>query len=413
MDNSKHQRVVWRLLRPLVRFFASAALIGVAIAAGYPDNGYAADAQANGTVYLLLHGLNSDETTWNRVAKRLFGNRCPTLREATDPATLGESRCYRLHFSDTDWPHGDGLSLSQLGAEVDHAVQKIRDSVHPAAIVLVGHSRGGLAARAYLQNPGSTPSFRLALLTLGTPHRGSPFGRIKSFMDENQVGLGDVRQSVRLEYQDIPTPFRIDARDRLEFVFSPSMNIIATDRVTYRNLPCEERKNSELCVLNTGAEQLRGPVSAFGQLLSRGIVLGARTPLREGVVVNLLGNAFLKEFLPQLIPKLRSSDFVRMREYVLAGITGTIPRSGHFCSNARDPGQATWEWSRRNPNSWACNGDGLVPLLSQRLSTLLPQENVTTVRLNGVPHTEETGRIRNLRQLLQATLENHGEFQLP
>ncbi|MGZ8216219.1 esterase/lipase family protein [Methylomagnum sp.] len=372
------------------------------------------DPQGDGTVYLLLHGLNSDESAWNAAVKSLFGNRCPTLREATDPDSIAASRCYRLHFSDDAWPHGDGLSLDQLGDEVSRAVTYIQQVMRPSAIVLVGHSRGGLAARAYLQQSSSTPQFKLALLTIGTPHRGTPLGRVKGFMDQNQVSIGDVPKSVRIRYQGIiPTPVTVRSRDQLEFLFSPSMDFLSTEPGTYAGTPCANRTNQTLCQLNADVGQLSGLVEAFGQMVSRGLVLGGDTPIGEGVELDLLGDLAIKRLFPMLIPALDSGDFVRLRGYVLADIIGGVSRRGDFCSNAKNAKQGGWAWSERNPDSWACNGDGIVPLISQTFSKLLPREKFTTVNLSGVHHTEQTQRTRNIKQLLRAMLKKQAGFQAP
>lgn len=372
-----------------------------------------ADTQVGGTVYLLLHGLNSDETTWNAAAKSLFAKQCVTLTLATAPASLAPSRCYRLHFSDNAWPHGDGLGLDELGAEVGRAVASIQQAMRPSALVLVGHSRGGLAARAYLQQSGPLPEHKLALLTIGTPHRGTPLGRVKAFMDQNQVGINDVPKSVRIKSQGvIPTPITVNARDQLGFLFSPGMDFLGTEPGTYTGAPCAGRSNQALCQLNAGAEQLRGVVDVFGQMVSRGLALGGGMPIGAGIELDLLGDLAIQRLFPMLIPKLNAGYFVRLRDYVLADIVGGA-HGGDFCSNAKNANQGGWAWSKRNPDSWACTGDGIVPLVSQTFSRLLPQEKFTTVNLRGVHHTKQTQRTRDIGQLLRAMLKNQAGFQAP
>lgn len=371
------------------------------------------DPQDDGTVYLLLHGLNSDETTWNAVVKSLFAKQCVTLTQATDPAGVAPSRCYRLRFSDNAWSHGDGLSLDQLGEEVGQAVHNIRQAMRPSALVLVGHSRGGLAARAYLQQPGPLPGYKLALLTIGTPHQGTPLGRVKAFMDQNRVGLGDVPKTVRVKLGGVvPSPVRVGSRDRLEFLFSPSMDFLATEAGGYAGTPCASRGNQALCQLNGEVGRLSGSVDVFGQMVSRGRVLGGDAPIAEGIEVDLLGDTAIRRLFPVLIPKLSAGDFVRLRDYVLADIVAGA-HGGDFCSNAKNASQGGWAWSKRNPDSWACEGDGIVPLISQTFSKLLPQETFATVNLKGVYHTEQTQRTRNILQLLRAMLKSRAGFQAP
>jgi pimeloyl-ACP methyl ester carboxylesterase len=86
----------------------------------------------------------------------------------------------------TVWQKGDGASFQQLGKEVWAAVDLIKRNFPTNKITLVGHSRGGLAARAFLQNPAySGRDSIVGLLTIGTPHQGSPFGRVYSWLRDN------------------------------------------------------------------------------------------------------------------------------------------------------------------------------------------------------------------------------------
>jgi len=83
---------------------------------------------------------------------------------------------------------GDFTSFAGLASEIDLAVQRIRKSHDAPRIVLVGHSRGGIAARAFLQNANySTRSFVVGVVTTGTPHAGSPFGRLYNYLDTNRT----------------------------------------------------------------------------------------------------------------------------------------------------------------------------------------------------------------------------------
>jgi pimeloyl-ACP methyl ester carboxylesterase len=164
-------------------------------------------------VYLLLHGMNSDEKTWNKLIDSKFNGMCGTIENgewtmtdknhsALDPDGY---ECYRIRFGASEhgnvglegeyfWEKGDGSTFEQLGNEVNKAVEEIvniydggpfsKDAT--VAITLVGHSRGGLAARAFLQNPEYQLRSEInGLLTIGTPHQGSPFGRIYQWLEDN------------------------------------------------------------------------------------------------------------------------------------------------------------------------------------------------------------------------------------
>ena len=71
-------------------------------------------------------------------------------------------------------------------AEVVHrAVQELRASSGATRVVLVGHSMGGLAARAYLRRHGDAAVARV--VTLASPHHGTVFGRLGHSRNARQM----------------------------------------------------------------------------------------------------------------------------------------------------------------------------------------------------------------------------------
>jgi hypothetical protein len=166
-------------------------------------------------VVLMLHGMNSDETTWNDYVYQepKFAAECPAIvagvvsggvQLPATPPTLG---CYRVRFGSYDATSGrknlenitasgpksgDFSTFDQLGLEVKAAVSAISNAYnrkygadYPVKIVLLGHSRGGLAARAFLQSSATEKQAVAALLTTGTPHKGSPLGRVYQYLKNN------------------------------------------------------------------------------------------------------------------------------------------------------------------------------------------------------------------------------------
>lgn len=66
--------------------------------------------------------------------------------------------------------------IDSYGALIHGRIEEICAATGAAQVVLVGHSMGGLAARAYLRRSGTA---RVAkLITLGTPHQGSRLARL-------------------------------------------------------------------------------------------------------------------------------------------------------------------------------------------------------------------------------------------
>jgi triacylglycerol lipase len=106
--------------------------------------------QPGATIILLVHGLISNSGIWWLFARRMRG-----LNKALiDSVDLG--------------PPFQSIDLA--GEVLDRKLRALED-FKPSRIVLIGHSMGGLVARASLQKR------RCALVeqifTLGTPHRGS------------------------------------------------------------------------------------------------------------------------------------------------------------------------------------------------------------------------------------------------
>jgi len=180
--------------------------------------------KASQRALLLLHGLNSAPDTWDEFETKYYSTKgqlgtCPTILVRDGEAYIKEAYnftqsvddwgvlCYKLHFGGYDNTpkrptgigmvglegttceksscNGDYSTFSQLGKEVEAAISYLIENKHDRGveIVLLGHSRGGLAARAYLQNKDSAYRENISgLITTGTPHLGSPIGRIWSYL---------------------------------------------------------------------------------------------------------------------------------------------------------------------------------------------------------------------------------------
>lgn len=71
---------------------------------------------------------------------------------------------------------------------VQRAVERLRQQTAAARVVLVGHSMGGLAARAYLRRYGDAQVARV--VTLASPHHGTIFGRLGHSRNARQMARG-------------------------------------------------------------------------------------------------------------------------------------------------------------------------------------------------------------------------------
>jgi pimeloyl-ACP methyl ester carboxylesterase len=94
---------------------------------------------------------------------------------------------YIIQFTD-----GWGLTFSEQGGELKQVIDAIKAAKGLAIkFDIVAHSMGGLAARSYLQNlHRSGENYPVSggdvgkLITIGTPHKGSPLGRICPITDD-------------------------------------------------------------------------------------------------------------------------------------------------------------------------------------------------------------------------------------
>jgi len=151
---------------------------------------------------------------------------------------------------------GDFSTFDQLGAEVDSAVACVL-KLHPgASVVLVAHSRGGLAGRAYLQKAvtSSDKSVVKGLVTTGSPHQGSPLGRIYTWLATHPRPSDDWTAADRLASNlDVRRP---TIGDLVDVNFTPAPGGV-----------------NPVSALNSGAGDLPGWVSCYG-IAYNGYTLG-------------------------------------------------------------------------------------------------------------------------------------------
>ena len=192
-------------------------------------------------ILLLLHGMNSNTDTWQTYVDGTFfatgAARSMVIRDEgfrpVMPATLpslnsvpgsfgkGGARCYRLQFGSIEDENTattglenlktvnaeggvDGVNQPYLTTDVlkcgdfetfDELAQEVDDAItmllarHPGAqIVLVGHSRGGLAGRKFLEGSSTNKDAVVGFLTTASLHKGSPMGRIYQWLDDHRRG---------------------------------------------------------------------------------------------------------------------------------------------------------------------------------------------------------------------------------
>lgn len=170
---------------------------------------------------IFIHGLKSDNTTWiklktylvndngwkygGNIELRYFSNGvfsisnwCPT----GDICTPNTGNFFTVKIIPND-----DLYLVQQGYAVRDAISWVRAYTGHSKVILVGHSMGGLAARAYLQGvaamyPGALSSPYSGdvakLITIGTPHLGSE----ASVVLQNTFGLSLLSKPIAFKELD-------------------------------------------------------------------------------------------------------------------------------------------------------------------------------------------------------------------
>ncbi len=73
--------------------------------------------------------------------------------------------------------------IEGLTEQVARKVEEICAATHARQVIVVGHSMGGLAARAYVRRYG--PARILKLIAVGTPHHGTVHARAAFWLGEN------------------------------------------------------------------------------------------------------------------------------------------------------------------------------------------------------------------------------------
>jgi len=341
---------------------------------------------------ILLHGLASSPTTWNSLISddSFFDGQCEIIEfdEALSELPIENAdglSCFNLKFGGYDRAEGyystglddkkcarvggcsgDYTNFQLLGSEVESAVAKVVNKLGiDTEIVLLGHSRGGLAARAYLQNTLATnKEYIKGLVTTGTPHQGSPFGRFYQYMDENCTPKIAYRQdNGRCEDNWETIEMLLGTRTFLGFNYHPdyAMDLLAP------SIDFLSPSSPDITSLNDNLFSLENLV--IGQLSYAGTEFG-----------QLASNYDLYDYGVWFSGDHPHSSSLR---YVEDGATRA-----------------------------SLIGDGIVPVNSQKLSLLLALDarevDVELASPARVLHTDETGRVSDLAAIFEKMYKKIG-----
>ena len=239
-------------------------------------------------ILLLLHGMNSNTHTWDEFENAAFPNdgslRSMDIRDnefspdlpatlpcfSRRPGSFGNRgvRYYRLQFGALEKPSttrtgleglttvearggvdgemkpylttdalkcGDFETFDELAQEVDTAINKLLRRHPGAQIVLVGHSRGGLAGRKFLESSSTNKSAVVGFLTTSSLHKGSQMGRIYQWLADHPRRQYDSNLQEVMEHYTIDSPEGpidmtrpVNWRDWVvaDFLYSPTVSLL-------------------------------------------------------------------------------------------------------------------------------------------------------------------------------------------
>jgi len=250
---------------------------------------------------------------------------------------------------------GDFTLFRQLGDEVKEAIHGLSGRYARPRIVLLAHSRGGLAARAFLQTPPYDSPEKLSiagLITTGTPHLGSQLGRVYSYLESQPRSSRTIQDWAVVDFlKDIektcpPSPFNLVLNERLD-VRRPTIDYVSST-------------GAQITKLNHGISNLLKNVNVkYGQIRYTGVPLGTlvRADISDTGYYSVFDGPCHQLSDGGVIRKLNAKKF--------------ILRKG------------------KTPNDYL--GDGVVPVQSQQAG---PKSSVQLLGSPGVDvlHKEETSR---------------------
>lgn len=173
-------------------------------------------------VVVLIHGLGMDRHFWTDPARCfVFGGLAPLTTFLASPPGIGENarlslgacttglegfapRLVSKGFTVVSWSQTNSVGpLKNAVEELGQVMDRINVDYPNASVYLVGHSRGGIIARKYLDE-GTIPA--RGLITLATPHHGTAMARFAGYLKPlaaillpmlPESGRGPVRDAIR------------------------------------------------------------------------------------------------------------------------------------------------------------------------------------------------------------------------
>lgn len=132
-------------------------------------------------VAIFIHGLGMDANWWAEPSKaRAMGGLASLsfLLKSPEPRRTLFHDAVSLGWTAVAWSQRRPVGPISVAVEELRAI--IRQMDTGSGVILVGHSRGGLIARVYIEE--AKPRFIKGLLTLSTPHLGSSMAKFATYL---------------------------------------------------------------------------------------------------------------------------------------------------------------------------------------------------------------------------------------
>ncbi|HEX8031430.1 MAG TPA: alpha/beta fold hydrolase [Vicinamibacterales bacterium] len=174
---------------------------------------WASPAAADQWPVLFIHGFCSSAETWAdtlpQLSTRRYGTDAPRVYEseigkaASRTQVAAGTTTFRIDFSDLkggfDLLAVANVPTARKAGEIKAVIDAIKKFTAAPKVILVAHSLGGLAARAYIQGIGKNRSGNTiaygndigALITISTPNQGSVLANLSGRPEAQACTLAD------------------------------------------------------------------------------------------------------------------------------------------------------------------------------------------------------------------------------
>jgi pimeloyl-ACP methyl ester carboxylesterase len=262
-----------------------------AIAAAFPDAGE--------RVVVFVHGLSENEAYWNRAARP----RTPERRETPERTSYGDRLRAELGWTPVFLRVNTGLPIAENGVAMAALLGRLVEAwpVDVRRLALVGHSMGGLVARAAcaVATDADDPwTERVSdVVLLGTPNLGAPLERVVNkgvaaigrlpeaapfgrILEYRSVGILDLRHGLARDVANLPhARYRLVAATLTKSSRSLTSGTIGDYLVPYDSALGRDRRGEEMF---PGAETLHVPLADHFDLLNHDDIYAAlRTWLQD------------------------------------------------------------------------------------------------------------------------------------